>query len=314
MRQQISLKTFTSAQADYRLPEPFANLAWRNFHLAALGSKRQYCSSSERAATGVSKAMSEPIWNKFLTERDRTVFAASGYGRRGGFGRRPALLVVDVNYAFCDERPVPILESIKRWRNSCGEDAWIAMPYVKSLIEKCHEKGVPVIYTTGVRREDNWDNGSWSWKNDRSADETTGKRATNVDGNAIVAEIAPAPQDIVVLKQKPSGFFGTNMTSYLTLLGCDSVIVTGTTTSGCVRATVLDAFSLNYRIALAEEGCFDRSQASHAINLCDMNAKYADVLKTAEVLAFFDSLPSGMYDLPKSSVAPVPKPKLAAKS
>jgi hypothetical protein len=71
------------------------------------------------------------------------------------------------------------------------------------------------------------------------------------------------------------------MASYLTLLGCDSVIVTGTTTSGCVRATVLDAFSLNYRIALAEEGCFDRSQASHAINLCDMNAKYADVVKTS---------------------------------
>ena len=103
----------------------------------------------------------------------------------------------------------------------------------------------------------------------------------------------------MIYKQKPSGFFGTNMASYLTLLGCDSVIVTGTTTSGCVRATVLDAFSLNYRIALAEEGCFDRSQASHAINLCDMNAKYADVVKTSEVLAFFDTLPSGMFDLPK---------------
>src|SRR5262249_5904697 len=71
--------------------------------------------------------------------------------------------------------------------------------------------------------------------------------------------------------------------------------------SGCVRASVLDAFSLNYRITLAEEGCFDRSQASHAINLCDMNAKYADVVKTAEVLAFLDTLPSGMYDLPKGS-------------
>ena len=104
-----------------------------------------------------------------------------------------------------------------------------------------------------------------------------------------------------MLKQKPSGFFGTNMASYLTLLGCDSVIVTGTTTSGCVRATVLDAFSLNYRIALAEEGCFDRSQASHAINLCDMNAKYADVVKTDEVLAFFDTLPSGMYELPSGN-------------
>src|SRR5689334_22127595 len=116
----------------------------------------------------------------------------------------------------------------------------------------------------------------------------------------------------LIKKQKPSGFFGTNMASYLTLLGCDSVIVTVTTTSGCVRATVLDAFSLNYRIALAEEGCFDRSQASHAINLCDMNAKYADVVKTSEVLAFFDSLPNGMFELPKGTAAPAPKPRLAA--
>jgi maleamate amidohydrolase len=71
-----------------------------------------------------------------------------------------------------------------------------------------------------------------------------------------------------------------------------------------VRASVLDAFSLNYRITLAEEGCFDRAQASHAINLCDMNAKYADVVKTAEVLAFFDTLPGGMFDLPKGVAAP----------
>ena len=104
------------------------------------------------------------------------------------------------------------------------------------------------------------------------------------------------------------------MASYLTLLGCDSVIVTGTTTSGCVRATVLDAFSLNYRVALAEEGCFDRSQASHAINLCDMNAKYADVIKTEEVLKFLDGLPSGMFELPKGTGEPSrhSKPRMAS--
>ena len=79
--------------------------------------------------------MSEPIWNKFLTDRDKAVFGSSGYGARGGFGKRPALLIIDVNYAFCDERPMPILESIKRWRNSCGEDAWVAMPYLKQLID-----------------------------------------------------------------------------------------------------------------------------------------------------------------------------------
>jgi maleamate amidohydrolase len=244
--------------------------------------------------------MSEPIWNKFLTERDKAVFAASGYGARGGFGKRPALLVIDVNYAFCGDKAEPILESIKRWRNSCGEESWPAVAAIKSLIDKAHDKGLPVIYTTGIRRDDNWDSGSWSWKNGRS-DEDTAAPVPNIDGNQIVDEIAPGPKDIVILKQKPSGFFGTNMTSYLTLLGCDSVVVTGTTTSGCVRATVLDAFSQNYRVALAEEGCFDRSQASHAINLCDMNAKYADVVKTSEVIDFFDGLPDDMFDLPKGS-------------
>jgi len=249
--------------------------------------------------------MSEPIWNQFLTERDKQVFAASGYGTRGGFGKRPALLVIDVNYAFCGDKSEPILESIKRWRNSCGEEAWPAVAAIRSLIDKAHDKGLPVIYTTGIRRDDNWDSGSWSWKNSRSTEKVNVPQ-TNIDGNQIVDEIAPAPQDIVIYKQKPSGFFGTNLTSYLTLLGCDSIIVTGTTTSGCVRATVLDAFSQNYRVALAEEGCFDRSQASHAINLCDMNAKYADVVKTTEVLAFFDTLADDLFELPKGTTAAMP--------
>jgi maleamate amidohydrolase len=82
--------------------------------------------------------MSEPVWNKFLTERDKAVFADSGYGARGGFGKRPALLIIDVNCAFCGDRPEPILESIKRWRNSCREDAWRALPYIRALIDKCH--------------------------------------------------------------------------------------------------------------------------------------------------------------------------------
>ena len=94
------------------------------------------------------------------------------------------------------------------------------------------------------------------------------------------------------------------MASYLTLLGCDSVIVVGTTTSGCVRATVVDAFSLNYRVTLAEEGCFDRSEASHGVSLCDMHAKYADVVSTAEILSYFNQLPADLFDLPAGSNGP----------
>ena len=105
-------------------------------------------------------------------------------------------------------------------------------------------------YTTGERRPDNWDGGRWRWKSTRG-DEASGNAHNDIDGNEIVTMIAPGPRDIVIKKQKPSGFFGTNLASYLTLLGCDSVIVVGTTTSGCVRATVVDAFSLNYRVILA---------------------------------------------------------------
>jgi nicotinamidase-related amidase len=242
--------------------------------------------------------MAEPIWNRFLTERDKQVFAAAGYGARAGFGSRPALLVVDVNYNFCGDRPEPILESIKRWRNSCGAEAWDGVAQIRQLIDVAHAQGVPVIYTTGVNRADYWDAGSWAWKNSRVGQRPITAQTTR-DGNQIVDAITPEPHDIVVLKQKPSGFHGTNLLSYLVLLGCDSVIVTGTTTSGCVRATVVDAFSHNLRVTVAEEACFDRSEASHAINLCDMQAKYADVLPVEEVKRYLAALPKGLFELPR---------------
>jgi maleamate amidohydrolase len=186
----------------------------------------------------------------------------------------------------------------------------VALEHIKTLIDKARAKGLPVIYTTGERRADNWDAGSWRWKSTRG--EETGGSPGSVDGNEIVAMIAPGPRDIVIKKQKPSGFFGTNLASYLTLLGCDNVIVVGTTTSGCVRATVVDAFSLNYRVVLAEEGCFDRSEASHAVSLCDMHAKYADVVPTAEILSYFEGLPAELFDLPDGRPRPAPPIREAA--
>src|SRR6185436_2390210 len=239
--------------------------------------------------------MSEPIWNQFLTERDKQVFATGGFGSRQGFGQRPAILVVDVNYAFCGDRPEPILESIKRWRNSCGAEAWEGIKAIKKLLGAARAKGLPIVYSTGTQREDNWDRGAWAWKSSRTGEKPK-TAGTNLDGNTIVIDIAPQPQDIVIEKLKPSVFHGTPLQSYLVLLGADSVIVTGTTTSGCVRATVVDAFSSNYRVAVVEEACFDRSQASHAINLCDMNAKYADIAKLDETLKYIETLPHGLFD------------------
>ena len=246
--------------------------------------------------------MAERIWERFLTEEDKQVFAVSGWGARAGYGKRPALVVVDVNYAFCGDKPEePILESIKRWRNSCGPYAWKALPVIRALIDTCRSKGVPVIYTTSDFGDDGWNRGSWAWKNARMAEDTSSRRESPHKPADIMEEIAPGPSDIVIRKLKPSAFSGSPLKSFLTLLGADSIIVAGTTTSGCVRGTVMDAFSENLRVVVAEDACFDRAQSSHAINLCDMNAKYADVVPTQEVIGYIEGLPSGLFDLPKGS-------------
>ena len=125
--------------------------------------------------------------------------------------------------------------------------------------------------------------GSWLWKHSRSR-QVVGPVVYDRDPNAIVSAVEPATGDLMILKQKPSAFFGTALQSYLTLLGCDSLIFTGGATSGCVRASVVDAFSANYKVAVVADGCFDRNQTSHAVSLVDMSAKYADIVSAQEVL------------------------------
>ncbi len=236
----------------------------------------------------------ERIWDKFLTDRDKAVIEAAGFGARAGYGARPALIIVDVTYGFTGDRPEPILDSIKRWSSSSGAESWDAIAVIKGVADAFRARRLPVIYSRGDVRSDNWDNGSWSWKNKRSA-EAAARPEPLLGFNEIVADIAPRPQDIVIPKQKPSAFFGTNLASYLVLLGCDSIVVAGTTTSGCVRATVIDAFSSNFRSTVIEDACFDRAQASHAISLFDMNAKYADVVPSSDVLKYVDSLTDNLF-------------------
>src|SRR5688572_21727711 len=127
------------------------------------------------------------MWEDFFTRRDREVFAASGYAAPMGFGERPALMIVDVSYNFCGDKPEPILQSIKQWRNSCGEDAWKAIAVIRRLLDACHAKGLPVFYSTNTRRADGFDAGSWRWKNAREL-EDAGKE---IVGNEIVRDIAP---------------------------------------------------------------------------------------------------------------------------
>lgn len=240
----------------------------------------------------------ERVWDRFLTDRDKQVFANSGYGRRGGYGQRPALLIIDVNKNFVGDGPAEITEQLGKWRNACGVEGYAAVGVIKDVLGAARGRNIPVLYTTNTRRPDGWDCTSRRWKNHRALE----NYEQEIAGNEIVADIAPEARDIVIVKSKPSAFFGTPLMSYLTFLRVDTLLVCGVSTSGCVRATVTDAFSYNFRVALIEDGCFDRSEASHAINLCDMNAKFADVVPSSDVLDYLKGVPDDLFELPAGEV------------
>lgn len=231
--------------------------------------------------------MSERVWDAYLSDRDRAVAAAAGLGRRAGYGERPALLVIDVTVNFCGDRPEPILESIPRWRNSCGEAAWAAVPALQELLAVARASAVPVVYSAGLDTPaDAVYSGRWADKNGRRGEDTTPERA---GGNEIIEPIAPQPGDIVVRKTKPSAFHGTPLLEYLVDLGVDTLVCCGVATSGCVRSTVLDAFSHNFRVALVEEATFDRIDASHALALFDIHCKYGDVVSLDDATTYLST-------------------------
>ena len=231
-------------------------------------------------------------WDDILTDRDKEVFALSGYGAKAGFGSRPAVLVIDVNYNFVGDRREPIQESVKRFRNSCGEEGWVGVDHIAVLLEEARKKHLPIFFTTGHGEEDSVAFGRWHGKNSRGTEDFDDLAKK---GNEIVKEIAPEKGEVVVRKQKPSAFFGTPLMSMLNEVHADTVLVTGTTTSGCVRASVIDAFSYNYNVAVVEECTFDRGQSSHKVNLFDMHMKYADVVSLEETLDYVRGLPDNLY-------------------
>jgi nicotinamidase-related amidase len=214
--------------------------------------------------------MSKPIWDAYLTEQDKAHSRLQPPINRG-LGDRPALLMVDVYKNAFGDSPAPLLEAIQQWPASCGLAAWEALPHMEELLNASRAAGIPVVHITGLAELP-------SWREER----LTAGRGAGVEQREvqyqIMSRVGPIEDEVVLRKAAPSAFWGTPLAGYLHQLGVDSLIVAGETTSGCVRATVVDACSYRYRVTVVEECVFDRTEASHAINLFDMAHKYADVV------------------------------------
>ena len=218
-------------------------------------------------------------WRDVIGERDREVYEAAGYGRRATPGKRPMLLVIDVTYSFTGPARMPVLEAVERYPLACGEPAWDAVDVIAGLLSPARSLGRPVVYSAGFSQLGPRGLGMWRSKSGRSSDVPDG-------ANEIVAQIAPAPDDVLLPKTKPSLFHATPLLELLVQEGADTLVICGCTTSGCVRATVLDAFSHNFPVLVVEDGVFDRGELSHAVNLFDMDQKYANVISSVEAAAY----------------------------
>lgn len=209
-------------------------------------------------------------WHGLIPEPELEIYRRAGYLKVRGLGTRPALLVIDVTYGFTGDADEPILDSIAKYRNSCGPAAWRAIPRIARLLARCRRYGVPVAFS-------------------RNEDTPTTIREPRPE-NAVVDELAPQPDEIVVTKTSANVFLGTPLSSRLVRLGVDTIIHVGCSTSGCVRATVVAGAGQGYKNAIVEECVFDRAPTPHLANLFDMDAKYGDVMPLEAVERYLDSL------------------------
>ncbi|MBL0934677.1 MAG: isochorismatase family protein [Rhizobiaceae bacterium] len=216
------------------------------------------------------------IWDDVISLDERKAYEAAGFGKRSGIGTRPALLIIDVQYRTIGTEPKPFWDSIKEFPTSCGEVGWKAVSQIEKLLPVFRKNGWPVIYPYVAPKE--------AFDTGRLADKVPALMGVAAKGYEFVPPVAPAAGDILLPKRHPSAFFGTPLTSYLINNAVDTLVVTGCTTSGCVRGSVVDAFAYNYRVVVPHDAVYDRSHTSHLVNLFDMSAKYADVMSTDETL------------------------------
>lgn len=228
--------------------------------------------------------MAERVWDRYLTEQDRAHLALHPPKPKGK-GVRPALLLVDLyRQAFGDE-PEPLLEAVKTWPASCGLAAWEALPHIERLLAEARSLGIPVIHITGLEGMPGWHD-----ENPRGGGKVTLEGSRLARRYDIVDELAPVEGEVALSKTTPSAFLGTPLVGLLKGLGVDTVVVAGESTSGCVRATVVDGKSYRYKVIVPEQCVFDRHEATHAMNLFDMDQKYAEVLPVDAVIEYLRSV------------------------
>jgi len=195
------------------------------------------------------------------------------YDNRIGYGERPALILVDFVQAYFDE--------------GCALYAGVedALASALRVREAARGSGIPVIYTNVVYHNDGADGGIFF----RKAPVLQNFFVGNPMGEW-PSGLQPAGNELVISKQYPSAFFGTSLASTLHVLGVDTLIITGVTTSGCIRATCVDTMSHGFIPIVVADACGDRHEAPHEANLFDMNAKYADVVGESAVINYLQKL------------------------
>ncbi len=222
------------------------------------------------------------VWDDLLSDTDREVIRRGGYGKPRGLGRRPVVVIVDPQYNYCGEDR-PILEQLDRWPSGAGASAWRALENIERLLAAARRLAVPVVFTRHRQRDLRFDGFAAKTERDQSA------YVEGAEGTRIVAALAPRPEDIVVDKSYASAFYGTPLPSILVRLGTDTLIVTGGTTSGCVRALCVDAVSRGFNVGAVSDAVFDRIGPSHKVALLDLWMKYCDLLTTTEAEAYLSA-------------------------
>lgn len=222
-------------------------------------------------------------WRAAIPDEEWLVYDKAGFGRKAGFGKRPALVIIDVQYRTVGDSPLPILESMDRYyRTSCGETGWNAVYQIAKVLRVARQVGIPLVYPH-VAPKSAIDAG-------RTGEKVPSLMEVPDRGYRFVEEIKPEHGDLLIPKRHPSAFFGTALTSYLIDMGVDTVLLTGCTTSGCIRASAIDAFAYNFRCGVIEECVYDRSKLSHIVNLFDIQSKYADVVSVTEAVSYLEGL------------------------